>query len=76
MLKDPAGLHLGGQKREMTVLFSDIRGFTTLSEQIDPERLVHFLNEYLTAMTDIVFAQAGVLDKYRGDGIMAFWGAP
>jgi adenylate cyclase len=76
VMKDPAGLHLGGQRREMTVLFSDIRGFTTLSEQIDPERLVLFLNGYLTAMTDIVFAQAGVLDKYRGDGIMAFWGAP
>jgi adenylate cyclase len=76
VMKDPAGLHLGGQRREMTVLFSDIRGFTTLAEQIDPERLVLFLNGYLTAMTDIVFAQAGVLDKYRGDGIMAFWGAP
>jgi adenylate cyclase len=76
VMKDPAGLHLGGQRREMTVLFSDIRGFTTLSEQIDPERLVQFLNGYLTAMTDIVFAQEGVLDKYRGDGIMAFWGAP
>jgi adenylate cyclase len=76
VMKDPAGLHLGGQRREMTVLFSDIRGFTTLSEQIDPERLVLFLNGYLTAMTDIVFAQEGVLDKYRGDGIMAFWGAP
>jgi adenylate cyclase len=60
----------------MTVLFSDIRGFTTLSEQIDPELLVQFLNEYLTAMTELVFAEAGVLDKYRGDGIMAFWGAP
>jgi adenylate cyclase len=76
VLKDPAALHLGGQKREMTVLFSDIRGFTTLSERIDPELLVHFLNEYLTAMTDLIFEQQGVLDKYRGDGIMAFWGAP
>jgi adenylate cyclase len=76
VLRDPATLHLGGQKREMTVLFSDIRGFTTLSERIEPELLVHFLNEYLTAMTELIFEQEGVLDKYRGDGIMAFWGAP
>ncbi|MDQ3702370.1 MAG: adenylate/guanylate cyclase domain-containing protein, partial [Chloroflexota bacterium] len=76
VLRDPDALRLGGQKREMSVLFSDIRGFTPLSENVDPERLVQFLNEYLTAMTDVVFAHQGVLDKYMGDGIMAFWGAP
>jgi adenylate cyclase len=76
VLKDPTALRLGGQRREMTVLFSDIRGFTTLSERLDPESLVPFLNDYLTAMTELIFLEEGVLDKYRGDGIMAFWGAP
>jgi len=60
----------------MTVLFSDIRGFTPISEQMDPAALTSFLNEYLTEMTNIVFAHEGVLDKYMGDAIMAFWGAP
>jgi adenylate cyclase len=60
----------------MTVLFSDIRGFTPIAEQMDPAELTHFLNEYLTAMTGVVFEHQGVLDKYMGDGIMAFWGAP
>ena len=76
VLKDPERLRLGGQKREMSVLFSDIRGFTTVSERMDPAELVNFLNEYLTEMTGIVFQHEGVLDKYLGDAIMAFWGAP
>ena len=76
VLKDPERLQLGGQKREMTVLFCDIRGFTSVAEKMDPSDLVQFLNEYLTEMTAIVFQHQGVLDKYRGDGIMAFWGAP
>jgi len=76
VLKAPESLQLGGQKREMTVLFSDIRGFTTVSEKMDPAELVNFLNEYLTEMTNIVFEHEGVLDKYMGDAIMAFWGAP
>lgn len=76
VLKDPDGLKLGGQKRELSVLFSDIRGFTSVSEKMEPSELVHFLNEYLTEMTDIVFTHKGVLDKYMGDAIMAFWGAP
>ncbi len=76
IIKDPAKLKLGGQKKDMTVLFSDIRGFTTLSEKTDPEILVGLLNEYFTAMTDIILRSGGVLDKFIGDAIMAFWGAP
>lgn len=76
MLKNPDMLKLGGEKRFMTVLFSDIRGFTTISEKMDPEALVHLLNDYLTAMTDVVFKYNGLLDKYIGDAIMAVWGAP
>ncbi|MEW6261584.1 MAG: adenylate/guanylate cyclase domain-containing protein [Thermodesulfobacteriota bacterium] len=77
MLKNPDMLKLGGDKRVMTVLFSDIRGFTTISETMDdPEALVHLLNKYLTAMTNVVFKYDGLLDKYIGDAIMAVWGAP
>lgn len=76
MLKNPDMLKLGGEKRIMTVLFSDIRGFTTISERLDPEALVHVLNRYLTVMTDLVFKYDGLLDKYIGDAIMAVWGAP
>jgi adenylate cyclase len=76
MLKDPTKLKLGGDKKYLTVLFSDIRGFTTISEKLTPEELVHLLNEYLTAMTDIVFKYDGLLDKYMGDAIMAVFGAP
>lgn len=76
LMKDPSKLKLGGARKEITVFFSDIRGFTTISEKLTPEKLVHVLNEYLTAMTDIVMKHAGVVDKYIGDAIMAFWGAP
>ncbi|MBA4396529.1 MAG: adenylate/guanylate cyclase domain-containing protein [Syntrophus sp. (in: bacteria)] len=76
MLKDPTKLKLGGDKKDLSVLFSDIRGFTTISEKLTPEELVHLLNEYLTAMTDIVFKYDGLLDKYMGDAIMAVYGAP
>ncbi len=76
MLKDPTKLKLGGDKKQLTVLFSDIRGFTSISEQLAPEDLVHLLNEYLTAMTDLVFKYDGLLDKYMGDAIMAVFGAP
>ena len=69
-------LRLGGEKRELTVLFSDIRGFTSLSEAMDPEELVKLMNEYFTAMTEKVFEHGGSLDKYIGDAIMAIYGAP
>jgi len=76
LLKDPSKLRLGGERRTMTVLFSDIRGFTTLSEGLEAEDLVQLLNSYLSKMTDIVLRYEGTLDKYVGDEIMAFWGAP
>ncbi|MBM2811449.1 MAG: adenylate cyclase [Chloroflexi bacterium] len=76
VLKDPGRLRLSGEKRIMTCLFTDIRGFTTISERLDPETLVRILNEYLTEMTNIVHQWQGVLDKYMGDAIMAWWGAP
>ncbi|MEO8700263.1 MAG: adenylate/guanylate cyclase domain-containing protein [Kofleriaceae bacterium] len=67
---------LGGERRDLTVLFSDIRGFSQFSEGMPPEDLAAFLGEYLTPMTDLVLASGGTLDKYIGDAIMAFWGAP
>ena len=76
MLKDPDKLKLGGDKKDLTVLFSDIRGFTTISEKMTPEELVALLNEYLTTMTNQVFHHDGLLDKYMGDAIMAVFGAP
>jgi len=76
MLRNPDKLKLGGEKKDLTVLFSDIRGFTSISERMTPDGLVKFLNEYLTKMTDIVFKYDGLLDKYMGDAIMAIWGAP
>ncbi len=69
-------LKLGGERYEATVLFSDIRGFTTISEALAPEQLGKLLNMYMTPMTNIVFNHKGTLDKYMGDAVMAFWGAP
>jgi class 3 adenylate cyclase/CHASE2 domain-containing sensor protein len=76
LLKHPEKLELGGEDKQITVLFSDIRGFTTLSEKLTPQELVSHLNEYLSAMTDLIFKYEGTLDKYVGDEIMAFWNAP
>jgi adenylate cyclase len=76
ILKNPSKIALGGEEREITVLFSDIRGFTALSEKTTPKELVRILNKYFTAMTNEILKNHGVLDKYIGDAIMAFWGAP
>jgi adenylate cyclase len=77
VLAKGGAVQLGGDKRVLTVLFSDIRGFTSISEKLDPKLLLELLNEYLTPMTDIVVSDhQGTLDKYIGDAIMAFWGAP
>ena len=76
ILKNSEKIQLGGVKQKMTVFFSDVRGFTTLSEKLDPKELSQLLNEYLTPMTEIVFSNKGTLDKYMGDALMAFFGAP
>jgi adenylate cyclase len=76
MLEHPESFKLGGANQTITVLFADIRGFTRLSEHANPEKVVHLLNKYFSAMTDIIFAHGGTLDKYLGDGLMALFGAP
>jgi adenylate cyclase len=76
MAKDPTAYSMEGRNEQLTVLFSDVRGFTTISEGLDPKELAHLMNEYLGAMTEVVRRKRGTLDKYIGDAIMAFWGAP
>ena len=76
LAKHPEKLRLGGETREMTWHFCDIRGFTTISEQFDPHGLVQFINRFLTPMTELILQHQGVIDKYMGDCIMAFWNAP
>jgi adenylate cyclase len=76
IMKNPDSLKLGGEKRVISILFSDIRGFTSLSEKLSPENLVQVLNEYLNPMTLIVLEEKGTLDKYIGDAVMAIYNAP
>ena len=76
IVANPSMLELGGERRELTPFFSDIQGFSTISEGLTPEELVQLLNEYLTAMCDIISSYHGTIDKFEGDAIIAFWGAP
>lgn len=76
ILRDATKVRLGGEEAEATVFFSDVRDFTTLSERLTPTELTHFLNRYFTVMTNITLDRRGVVDKYIGDALMAFWGAP
>ncbi len=76
IIENPDALKLGGEVCTITTFFSDIKGFSSISEQLSAEGLVHLLNEYLSAMTDTIMRNRGTIDKYEGDAIMAFWGAP
>jgi adenylate cyclase len=76
LLEDPTGLKLGGEEKELTAFFTDLGGFTTFSEQLSAEGLVNLLNEYLSEMTEVLLKYGGTLDKYDGDAIKAFFGAP
>jgi adenylate cyclase len=76
IIADPSRLQLGGTKRHMSAIFTDVKGFSTISEQLEPESLVSLLNRYLTCMSDVILEQKGTIDKYEGDAIIAFFGAP
>jgi class 3 adenylate cyclase len=76
IVSDPTRLQLGGEKKYMTALFTDVRGFTTIAEALSPEKLVELLNYYLSTMSDVILEKNGTIDKYEGDAIIAFFGAP
>jgi adenylate cyclase len=76
LMEHPDLLNLGGERRRMTLFFSDLAGFTTISERLSAEEVVGLLNDYLSRMTDIILDEDGLVDKFEGDAIMAFWGAP
>jgi adenylate cyclase len=76
LLENPEKLQLGGERRRVTLFFSDLAGFTTISERLSAETVVALLNDYLSRMTEIILEEEGTVDKFEGDAIMAFWGAP
>lgn len=76
LVQHPERLKLGGELRALSIFFSDVRGFTSISERLNPQELTALLNDYLTAMTDIIYSHGGTVDKYEGDAIIAFWNAP
>jgi adenylate cyclase len=76
LVKHPERLTLGGEQRTLSIFFSDLQGFTSISEGLNPQQLTALLNDYLTAMTDIIQEEGGTVDKYEGDAIIAFWNAP
>lgn len=76
LANDPDKLKLGGEVKDLTVMFTDIRSFTTISESLSPEELIQLMNDFLTPMSDLVMANRGTIDKYMGDAMMAFWNAP
>ncbi|MGA8862545.1 MAG: adenylate/guanylate cyclase domain-containing protein [Gallionella sp.] len=76
MAKNPERVSMEGESREMTILFSDVRGFASISERLDPKQLSMLMNEFLTPLSRVVYKHRGTIDKYMGDCIMAFWGAP
>jgi adenylate cyclase len=76
IIADPSRLQLGGTKRRMSAIFTDVQGFSAISERLDPEHLVSLLNRYLTFMSDAILGEKGTIDKYEGDAIIAFFGAP
>ena len=76
LMEHPELLNLGGERRHVTLFFSDLAGFTTISERLSAEEVVGLLNDYLSRMTDIILDEEGTVDKFEGDAIMAFWGAP
>ncbi|MGB6970043.1 MAG: adenylate/guanylate cyclase domain-containing protein, partial [Methyloceanibacter sp.] len=76
LANDPAQLRLGGETRDMTLLFSDVRGFTSISEGLDAEELTRFLNSLFTPLSNIILEEQGTIDKFMGDSVMAFWNAP
>jgi adenylate cyclase len=76
LVQDPSRLQLGGEKRCLSIFFSDVAGFTSISEKLDPVGLTSLLNDYLSEMTSILYAYGGTIDKYEGDAIIAFWNAP